>query len=56
MIVSYIKLHEKVTVTDIATLLGVTNGWARTILRQMASEGTIDKVGNYRYTYYVMKD
>ena len=54
-IITYLKTREKATAPDIAKLFGVTNGWARTILRQMAGEGTIKKVGDNRYAYYVEK-
>jgi len=54
-IIAYLGKRERVTASDIATLWGVTNGWARTVLRQMASEGIIEKVGNYRYAHYVLK-
>jgi Mn-dependent DtxR family transcriptional regulator len=50
-----LEARKKATAPDIAALLGVTNGWARTILRQMTSDGTIEKVGDNRYAYYVMK-
>jgi len=53
-IITYLETHEKLTAPDIAARFGVTNGWARTVLRQMAGDGTIKKVGNNRYAYYVL--
>ena len=54
-IISYLEMHEKASSSDIARFMGVTNNWVRTILRQMVDDGTIEKVGDNRYTYYVLK-
>ena len=54
-IITYLDTHEKLTARDIAALFGITGSWARNLLRQMASDGTIEKIGNYRFTYYILK-
>ena len=54
-IITYLERHEKVTAPEIAALFGVTGSWARTVLRKMTNDGVIEKVGNTRYAYYVLK-
>jgi ATP-dependent DNA helicase RecG len=53
-IITYLETYEKVAAPDIARLFGVTNVWARKVLRQMANEGTVKKIGDNRYAYYVL--
>lgn len=36
-------------------MLKLSKGRTRAILQEMVSEGTIVKVGDKRYTYYVLK-
>ena len=55
VIIKYIKIHGKTTSSDIAKLIGVTNNWVRTIMRQMVEDGTIEKIGDNRYAYYKLK-
>jgi MarR-like DNA-binding transcriptional regulator SgrR of sgrS sRNA len=40
---------------EVAKLFGVTDRWARNLLRQMKDEGALEKVGDNRYTHYVLK-
>jgi ATP-dependent DNA helicase RecG len=54
-IITYLKEHKKTTTSDIATFLHISERWARTILRNMVEDGTVEKVGSNRYTYYVLK-
>jgi ATP-dependent DNA helicase RecG len=54
-VIGYMEKRGRATAPDIAKLFGVTDGWARTLLRQMAREGAIEKVGDNRYAYYVLK-
>jgi len=54
-IIDFLKMHEKATTSEIANHLGVTDKWARTIMQQMTSDNTIEKIGNYRYTFYQLK-
>jgi len=51
-IISYLETHGKASSSNIAGFMGVTNNWVRTILRQMVDDGTIEKIGNNRYTHY----
>jgi len=52
-ILSYVKEHSKITASEAASLLKLSNGRVRAILKEMTAEGTIRKVGDNRYTYYV---
>jgi predicted HTH transcriptional regulator len=54
-IISYLEEYGRATSSDIATAMGVTNNWVRTILRQMVDKGTVEKIGDNRYAYYVLK-
>ena len=54
-IINMLETNEKVTASDVAAYMGITNVWARKILRMMANEGILDKIGNNRYTHYVLK-
>ena len=54
-IITWLESHDRAKASDIATLFGVSNVWARTILRMMVSDGTIEKIGDNRYAYYVLK-
>jgi ATP-dependent DNA helicase RecG len=56
MILTYIEEHTKATASDIADSLDLSKSHARRILQEMVSDGTIKKVGNNRYTYYVLSD
>jgi len=54
-IITWLETHDKITTSDISALFGVTNVWARKIAKKMTDDGTIEKVGDNRYTYYVLK-
>ena len=54
-ILSYVEEHDKITASGAAELLGLSKVRVRAILREMASEGAIEKVGNTRYACYVPK-
>jgi ATP-dependent DNA helicase RecG len=53
-IVAYLDANQKATAPEIAQYLGLGNRWARAILRQMAEEGTLMKMGDNRFAYYVL--
>ncbi|MDR1849816.1 MAG: putative DNA binding domain-containing protein [Zoogloeaceae bacterium] len=52
---AYIETHGKATVSEVATLLGLSKGRVRAILQEMANDGTVGKAGNNRYACYVLK-
>jgi DNA-binding IclR family transcriptional regulator len=54
-VIGHLEAHGRATAPDIAKLFGVTDGRARTLLRQMAGDGTVEKVGDNRYAHYVLK-
>jgi ATP-dependent DNA helicase RecG len=54
-IISWLEENKKATSSELARFLGVSNVWARKILRSMASDGVIEKVGDDRDTYYTLK-
>lgn len=54
VILSRIEEHGHLTVAEIADFLGLSKVRARTTLKEMADEGTIQKIGKNRYTYYVL--
>jgi ATP-dependent DNA helicase RecG len=54
-IMTFLEKNEKATSPEIAKHLGVSSNWVRTILRNMAADGKVEKVGDDRYAYYVLK-
>jgi len=54
-IINWLETRDKVTTSEVATQMGITTIWARKILQEMTSEGSLEKIGNYRYTYYILK-
>jgi len=53
-----IRLMEKkgqVRVSELINIIGLSDGRVRALLRQMAKDGTIEKIGKNRYAYYVLK-
>ena len=54
-ILDYIKEHQKTTVSDASAILELSKPRIRAILREMATDGTIEKIGNNRYAHYVPK-
>ena len=54
-ILNYIEEHQKVTVSDVSVILELSKPRIRAILQEMTHDGTIEKIGNNRYAYYVLK-
>ncbi|MDR2869457.1 MAG: hypothetical protein LBV04_03310 [Deferribacteraceae bacterium] len=54
-IVSFITEHRQVKVADLINAIGLSDGRIRVLLRELASEGTIEKIGSARQTYYIKK-
>ena len=55
LILSYIEERQKVTVAEISAILGLSKSRVRAILQEMSTDGKIEKIGNNRYAYYVLK-
>ena len=52
---SFIEKNSQGKVSDFIDLIGLSEGRVRDLLRDMVSDGTIEKVGKNRYAYYVLK-
>ena len=55
-IIDYLEVNNKCKTSDLIELIGLSDGRIRTLLREMVSEGTLEKTGNNRYTLYSLKD
>ena len=54
-IISFLEQHRQTTASELVNVIGLSEGRVRDVLRSMVSDGTIEKVGKNRYTYYVLK-
>jgi len=52
---SYIKEHKQVTASEASAFLGLSMSRVRAVLLEMVSDGTIEKISDKRYAYYVLK-
>ena len=55
VIIDFIEVHDQARVSELRNIIGISDGRVRDLLREMASEGTIEKIGDGRYAYYVLK-
>ncbi|MCL1883786.1 MAG: putative DNA binding domain-containing protein [Defluviitaleaceae bacterium] len=55
-VISYLEENGQCKVSDLISLIGLSDGRVRALLREMASEGTIEKIGNNRHTVYILGD
>lgn len=54
-IIDYLVQYNKITTSQLAEVSGLSPTRVRVLLQELVDEGIILKVGNYRYTSYVMK-
>jgi predicted HTH transcriptional regulator len=54
-IISFLERNSQAKVSDFISIIGLSDGRVRALLREMVSDGTIEKVGQNRYAYYVLK-
>ena len=54
-IISYLEEHGQCKASDLVNLIVLSDGRVRALLREMASDGTIEKVGKNRHTTYILK-
>jgi len=54
-VISFLEEHGKAKAADFVNVIGLSDGRVRAFLREMVRDGTIEKVGNNRYTYYMLK-
>ena len=52
---NFIKEHEQVTASEASAFLGLSMSRVRVVLLEMVSDGTIEKISDKRYAYYVLK-
>ncbi|MCL2019356.1 MAG: helix-turn-helix domain-containing protein [Oscillospiraceae bacterium] len=55
MVISFLENNSQGKVADFINIIGLSDGRVRALLREMVSDGTVEKVGQNRYTYYVLK-
>jgi len=53
-VISHLKEHGQTKTPELINILGLTEGRVRDLLREMIKDGIIEKIGNYRYAYYVL--
>jgi ATP-dependent DNA helicase RecG len=54
-VVAFLEEHKQGKVADFISVIGLSDGRVRALLRDMVNEGTIEKVSDKRYAYYVLK-
>jgi len=54
-VVAYLKEHGHARVSELAGIIGLSDGRVRALLREMAGDGTIIKVGDKRHAHYILK-
>jgi ATP-dependent DNA helicase RecG len=54
-IILFLEKRRRAKSSDFVKVIGLSDGRVRVLLREMVSDGTIEKVGNNRYTYYVLR-
>jgi len=54
-VISFLKENGKAKTVDFINIFELSDGRIRALLREMVSDGTIEKIGDKRYTYYVLK-
>jgi len=54
-VISYLQKNSQAKVSALISIIGLSEGRVRDLLRDMVNDGTIEKIGNNRYAYYVLK-
>ena len=54
-IISFLEENIQGRVSDFVKIVSLSDGRVRELLREMASEEKIEKVGNYQFAYYILK-
>jgi predicted HTH transcriptional regulator len=55
LVIEYLEEHGQGKNPDFIDITGLSDGRVRALLREMVEDGTIEKIGDNRYTYYVLK-
>jgi len=54
-IISFIETSGQAKTSDLIEIVGLSDGRIRALLREMVDDGSIQKIGENRYTYYILK-
>jgi predicted transcriptional regulator of viral defense system len=52
---SYFEKHEQVTTKELSAIFELSGARVRAILQELTNDGKIEKIGNNRYAYYILK-
>jgi len=55
-IIEFLERQGQAKTADLIKVIGISDGRVRALLRAMVVDGTIEKVGDKRYTYYIIKE
>ena len=55
-IIDFFALKKELTSSQLAEYTGLTQGRVRKILKELAADGLIEKIGDYRYAVYIVKN
>ena len=55
LVIEYLEEHSQAKNSDFVDITGLSDGRVRALLREMVNDGTIEKIGDNRYTYYMLK-
>jgi predicted HTH transcriptional regulator len=53
-ITSYLEKYGQAKVVDLVSVIGLSEGRVRDILREMVDDGIIEKISDKRYAHYVL--
>jgi predicted HTH transcriptional regulator len=54
-ILSFIEQRGRVTAAEAVEHFGLSGGRIRQIFRELVGDGSVEKIGDNRYAYYVLK-
>jgi DNA-binding Lrp family transcriptional regulator len=54
-VISFLEKNGQAKVSDFINVIGLSDGHMRALLREMVGDGTIEKIGDNRYTHYIIK-
>jgi ATP-dependent DNA helicase RecG len=55
LVMDFLEKHGQVRTPELRNILELSDGRIRALLRDMVSEGLIEKIGDDRYAYYILK-
>jgi DNA-binding Lrp family transcriptional regulator len=54
-VIYYLEENGQARVADFISVVGLSDGRVRALLREMVNDGIIEKIGDKRYAHYVLK-